>query len=85
MKILATFVNFTYDPDIIEMIHAWDEYTVDANPSGYDETRQKTIESYGNDLLNIVDTEIEVDMAEIYERFKTVQVAGTAKVVTSAS
>lgn len=66
MKILATFANRAYDPEVIELIDAWDEFSVDENYEGFIESRTKAIESWGRDLLRWVTVEIEVaDFAEV--------------------
>ena len=67
MKIHATFANRKYAPEVVELIHAWDEFGVDENPSGYDETKRAEIASWGDDLLRWVTVEIDVEAADIYE------------------
>lgn len=77
MKIFATFVNFKYDDELVELVHAWDEYTVDSNPGGYDRSKAEALASYGADVLQVVEVEIEVPMRGIYARFEPVQVKAT--------
>lgn len=66
MKIFATFANRKYDPDVVELIDAWDEFSADENYSGYEASRKAAIESWGGDLLRWVTVEIDVPAAEIY-------------------
>jgi hypothetical protein len=74
MKIVATFANFTYDADVIELACAWDEYSMDANYEGWEKDKKKTLDAYGDDLLHHVDVEIEVPMASVYAHFQNVSV-----------
>lgn len=60
MKIIATFANRTYDPDVVELVTAWDEASVDENMSGWQEDKVSSLASWGDDLLNHVDVEIEL-------------------------
>lgn len=81
MRIIATFVNFKDHPDEIELIHAWDEYTVDSNGDGYSESLEDALGSYGGEILNTVEVFIEVPEAEIRERLRDpVIVAGKVAV-----
>lgn len=68
MKIIATFANRTHEPDAVELVCAWDEYSIDANYEGWVEDKQKQLGSWGNELLNSVDVEIEIDVTEIWKR-----------------
>ena len=65
MKIHATFINRKYDPEEVEMVHAWDEYAVDENHEGFIASRQAELESLGDDLLNSVTVVIEVPTDDI--------------------
>lgn len=67
MKIRATFVNFKGDDDTIELVHAWDEYSIDNNPVGYDETLAESLASYGEDIQDSVTVAIVVDYAAIHD------------------
>jgi len=67
MKIIATFANRVHDPEIVELVCAWDEYSVDANYEGWQEDRRHQLDSWDDDLLRSVDVEIEVNMSKIYE------------------
>jgi len=65
MIIVATYANRTYDPDVIELVDAWDEYSVENNYEGWKKSRQDALNSWGDDLLRWVTVEIEVPMGEI--------------------
>ncbi|MGZ6772568.1 MAG: hypothetical protein ACXVGA_08555 [Mycobacteriaceae bacterium] len=67
MKIHATFANRKYDPEVVELVHAWDEFCVDENPRGYNDSLRDDLASWGEDLLRWVTVEIDVEAAAIYE------------------
>lgn len=67
MKIFATFANRTYDHEAVELLHAWDEFSFDENPTGYEDTKREAVASLGGDLFRWVTVEIDVEAAEIYE------------------
>ena len=61
MIIHATFVNFTYDPEVVELVHAWDEYSLDNNPTGYEDSKREALATYEGTILNKVTVDIRVD------------------------
>lgn len=65
--IFATFINRHYAPDEIEMVHAWDEYSRDDNPEGYQETQLAALNSVKPDILNCVVVQVVVDDNRIRE------------------
>lgn len=67
MKIIATFANRAYDPEEVELVCAWDEFSVDNNHEGWEADRRDSLASWGNDLLRHVTVEIDVEMGDIYE------------------
>lgn len=67
MKIHAVFANRKHDPEEIELVTAWDEYSVDANPEGFADDVAKSLASWGDDLLRHVAVEIDVDYLPIYK------------------
>lgn len=60
MKIHATFANRNCDPELIELIDAWDEFCVDENYTGYVDSREKALKSWGDDLNRWVTLVIDV-------------------------
>lgn len=46
MRIYATFTASVDRPDEIELVHAWDEFCVDGNPEGYNQTRRAELAKY---------------------------------------
>jgi len=64
-EIVATFVNFKYDPSVIELAHAWDEWCIDGNVSGYEEDLAKSIASYKGEIAGQVTVRIRVPLDEI--------------------
>lgn len=77
MQIHATFIRRTYEPTSVELIHAWDEYCVDDNPSGYHETLKDELDSIGTDLLDARTLLIEVDHDAVLAAFADQKVTGT--------
>lgn len=67
MKIIATFANRKYDPEVIELVHAWDEWQLDANPTGYEDSKRADLASWGDELLRWVTVEIDIQETEIYQ------------------
>jgi len=67
VKIVATYANRKSDPDVVELVDAWDEYSVESNYAGWEESRQKALDSWGDDLFRWVTVEIAVPMGEIYK------------------
>lgn len=81
MKILATFVNFKHDDELIELVHAWDEYCADGNYDGYTKTRDEAVASYGDDILNHVTVTIDInETAVIHALNPSVTLAGEVSV-----
>jgi hypothetical protein len=60
MIIHATFANRRHDPAVFELVDAWDEWSVDSNPEGFERSRQAALDSWGEDLLRYVTVAIEV-------------------------
>jgi hypothetical protein len=69
MYIRATFINRTYAPDSIELVHAWDEYQIDENPEGYAETRAADLSSYGDEVQKVVTVDLLVDYPALCQMF----------------
>lgn len=67
MKIYATFANRKHDPESVELVDAWDEFCFDENPTGFEESKDRALASWGDDLLRWVTVEIDVEAADIYE------------------
>lgn len=85
MRIYATFVNWKHAPKEIEMVCAWDEFSVDNNPDGYEKDRADSLKSYEPDYLHAATVEIiipESQVVEILNR-KVVVFSGDIKEATS--
>lgn len=67
MKIYATFANRKHDPEVVELIDAWDEFCFEENPTGFEESKERAIASWGDDMFRWVTVEIDVEAADIYE------------------
>lgn len=63
MRIYATFINFAEDPSVIELVHAWDEYALDSNPTGYEDTKREALATYGDGVLRSVTVTIALGAA----------------------
>src|SRR5690349_13750049 len=84
MLILATFANRKWDPEnSTELVVAWDEFSVEGNPDGYDQERDKALASWGDDLLRWVEVEIEVPMDEVDKVLGGTLRVAAAKVTTT--
>jgi hypothetical protein len=58
--VALTFANRKYDPEVIELIHAWDIDGFMENPTGYEDTKREAIASLGSDLLRWVTVEVDI-------------------------
>lgn len=76
MIIHAVFANRKYDPEVIELVTAWDEFSVDENPEGWEEEVNKGLASWGEYLLHHVHVDIKVSDDVIEKEFRTLQVQG---------
>lgn len=81
MKIFATFANRKHDPEDVELVDAWDEYSVDENPGGFSDSRTAALNSWGSDLFRWVTVEIDVEAADIYEALDPVSVTTRGHVI----
>jgi hypothetical protein len=63
--VALTFANRKFDPEAIELIHAWDIDGVEGNPTDYEDTKQAAIASLGSDLLRWVTVEVNVPDSSI--------------------
>jgi len=86
MILLATFANRHYDPEEFELVHCWDEYCVEGNVDGYEESRQEALDSWGDDLARWVTVQLELPDEAVKavdsiltERF-TIPLSGTIKI-----
>lgn len=77
MKIICMFGQRRHDPDLIELMTAWDEYCAEDNYEGFEEACQVSAKSWGDDLLSSRVIEIEIDESKIHERFATPTLKGT--------
>jgi hypothetical protein len=50
MFVYATFATRPYSKDEPELVEAWDEFSIDANPEGYSEAVKKALDAMGEDL-----------------------------------
>lgn len=85
--VAMTFVNRHYEPEIIELIHAWDIDSLEENPTGYEDTKREAIASLGSDLLRWVTVEVNVPDQGIRDALlgEVPAVQASEPVITSAS
>lgn len=61
MIIYATFVlHKPATEENFELVHAWDEYTIESNPEGYEETLNRELGVYGDDIVSRATVKIHV-------------------------
>ena len=58
---------------------AWDEYSIDANPEGFEEDCKKAKESWGDDLLQWRMVELKTNGGDIDKLFETPVVSATVE------
>jgi hypothetical protein len=63
----------------IELMVAWDEYCVDENREGFEEECEKAKKSWGSDLHQWREIDIEVDEKELRAKFRTGTLEGTIR------
>jgi len=76
MKITCMFGQRRSDPDVIELMVAWDEYCLDENPEGFAEACETAKRSWGDDMLAEREVEIVVDERKIRGLFGTATISG---------
>jgi hypothetical protein len=62
MKIVALFGIRAYEPDLPELLVAWDEYSIDENGDGWEEEKDQRVNLIGDEL--IATAEIIIDVSE---------------------
>ena len=62
MKIVALFGIRAYEPDLPELMAAWDEYAIDDNGEGWQQAKADAIFGIGDELLT--SAEITIDVSE---------------------
>ena len=63
----------------IELMVAWDEYCVDENSEGFEEDCKKAKASWGSDLHQWREIDIEVDEKALHEMFRTGTLEGVVQ------
>lgn len=74
MKIYTVWAVRKSSPDEPELVTAWDEYSVDAYPEGYDEDVKKGLESWGDDLLTHREIILRASYPAILQKFQSAEV-----------
>lgn len=65
------------EPDEPELMVAWDEFSVDANPKGFDSEVKKAIESWGSDLRAHRYITVNIPDKAVFDAFVQDEVEGT--------
>jgi len=77
MKIVCLFGRTRCEENTApELLVAWDEYTLDCNPEGFEADCEKAKKSYGGDLVASRIVEIEVDEEELSALFAPANLKG---------
>lgn len=76
MRIYSVWGVRKYFPNEPELMLAWDEFSVDSNPEGYEAAVKQAIESWGDDLLAHRVIEIEVFDLAVLQAFKPAKIKG---------
>jgi hypothetical protein len=77
MRIFTVWAVRKYSPDEPELVTAWDEYSVDANPEGFTDEVNHALESWGTDLLEHRRITLEVPGRDIVSAFAANEVPAT--------
>lgn len=76
MRIRATFINRSYDPTHIELVHAWDEFSIDDNPEGYEADLAEDLATYQPDVLKVVTVDIAIPYSALDKLFQIPVIQG---------
>jgi len=76
MKLITLWGQRRSDPDIVELMVAWDEYCVDANYEGVEQDCEKAKASWGDDLLATREITINVSEKQVRAAFESPQIEG---------
>lgn len=76
MDIWTLWITRTYAQDTPELLEAWSEYDIDANHEGWQEAKQKALDSIGSDLHVYREIDIKVDYEDICKAFADAEVKG---------
>jgi hypothetical protein len=79
MQIYTVWATRVQDPDEPELVTAWDEYSVDNNPEGFDKDVEESLASWGDDLDQHRRIVITVPDKPILDAFRSVMVEGTVE------
>lgn len=82
MRVHALFITRPHNPDLPELLTAWDEYSVDENWEGYQADIAAKLASVEGDVDRHAIVTIDVDEAAILNILRP---SGTVKGVVSAS
>lgn len=67
MRINGLFITRPHDPESLELLTAWDDISIDENPTGYQADLDRALRSVGDDVLNHAIVTIDVDSDKILE------------------
>jgi hypothetical protein len=71
MKIHTLWAVRISSPDEPELVTAWDEYSVDANPEGWHKDVAEGLDSWGSDLETHRFIDIEIPDKAVFDAFGT--------------
>lgn len=67
MRIWATFINRKHDPKAAELVTAWDEFSIEENPEGYDADVAASVKACQPDVLHSATVEIIIPDSQVLE------------------
>lgn len=77
MRISTVWAVRKHSPDEPELVVAWDEFCIDANPEGFDEDVKRALESMGSDLLTHRVIVLRANYPDIVEAFQPPEIEVT--------
>ena len=80
MKLMCLFgLRKGYEEEMPELMVAWDEYCVDANPEGFHDDCEKAKKSWGTDLVAHRMIEVRINEDQLRAQFANGELEGEIK------
>lgn len=79
MEIYTVWGVRKVSPEEPELVTAWDEYSVDNNPEGYDEDVRRGLASWGDDLLTFRAIRISIPDSAVQAAFGSTMIEGSVE------
>ena len=75
MIVKSLWIRRKYDPSVPELLTAWDEYSIEENPDGFEADVEQALDKIGSDLMSYRVIDLVVYTPAILNAFEPVQVA----------